>query len=67
MRTFLTIWKKELATYFLSPIAYVMMIFFLVVMGFSFWLLVNVLSQGTVSASVMGELFGSIFFWITLL
>ncbi|MBN1269999.1 MAG: ABC transporter permease [Kiritimatiellae bacterium] len=67
MRAFLIIWRKELAAYFLSPIAYVVTIFFLVVMGFSFWLLVNVLAQGAAGLSVMGELFGSLFFWITLL
>ncbi len=67
MKRFLILWRKEVATYFLSPIGYIVMIFFLVVMGFSFWLLVNVLSQGTEGGAVMNELFGSIFFWITLL
>ncbi|MBU1693366.1 MAG: ABC transporter permease [Verrucomicrobia bacterium] len=67
MKTFLTLWRKELAAYFLSPIAYVVMIFFLVVFGFSFWLLVSVLVQGPAGVSVMQELFGSLFFWITLL
>lgn len=67
MRAFLTIWRKELAAYFLSPIAYVMMIFFQMVLGFSFWMLVNVLSQGAGGASVMRELFSSIFFWIAML
>lgn len=67
MKTFLTLWRKELAAYFLSPIAYVVMIFFLLIFGFSFWLLVNVLVQGPAGTSVMQELFGSLFFWITLL
>ena len=67
MKTFLILWRKELAAYFLSPIAYVVMIFFLIVMGFSFWLLASVLAQGAAGLSVMSELFGSIFFWITLL
>lgn len=68
MRTFSTLWRKELAAYFLSPIAYVVMIFFLVVMGFSFWLLANVLVQGQVAGTtIMKDLFGSIFFWLALL
>jgi len=67
VKTFLTLWKKELAAYFLSPLAYVVMIFFLVVFGFSFWILVNVLVEGPAGTSVMRELFGSLFFWITLL
>ncbi|HNR94556.1 MAG TPA: ABC transporter permease [Kiritimatiellia bacterium] len=67
MRTFLILWKRELAAYFLSPIAYVMMMFFLAVMGYTFWMLLNILAHGVVGATVMNELFGSIFFWITLL
>jgi ABC-2 type transport system permease protein len=67
MRSFLTLWRRELAAYFLSPIAYVMMIFFLVVMGFSFWLLASVLAQGPAGVTIMKELFSSIFFWIAML
>lgn len=67
MRTFFILWKRELASYFLSPIAYVMVMFFLFVMGYTFWMLLNILAHGVVSATVMNELFGSIFFWITLL
>jgi len=67
VRAFFTLLKKEIASYFLSPIAYVMIIFFLVVMGFSFWLLVSILVQGSISATIMNELFGSIFFWIAML
>ncbi|MBU0678823.1 MAG: ABC transporter permease [Verrucomicrobia bacterium] len=68
MRTFVTLWKRELLAYFLSPIAYVTMMFFLIVMGFSFWFLVSVLTEGTSGISLMRVLFGeSIFFWIALL
>ncbi|MBP7830238.1 MAG: ABC transporter permease [Kiritimatiellae bacterium] len=67
MKTFLTLWRKELAAYFFSPLAYVVMIFFLLVFGFSFWLLVHALVEGPGGTSVMQELFGSLFFWIVLL
>lgn len=67
MRTFLTLWRKELTTYFLSPIAYVVMIFFLVVMGAIFSLLVSVLAEGPAGVTVMNLLFGSPFFWMTML
>ena len=67
MRAFLTLWRRELAAYFLSPIAYVMTIFFLVIMGFSFWMLVSVMAQGPAGVTVMKELFGSFFFWIAML
>lgn len=67
MKRIWSIWCREMAAYFLSPMAYVVMIFFLVVMGFSFWLLASVLSQGIRGGPVMSELFASIFFWLTLL
>jgi ABC-2 type transport system permease protein len=67
MRTFITLCRKELAAYFLSPIAYVMMMFFLVVMGVSFSLLVSVLVEGSAGVMIMKELFSSIFFWIAML
>ncbi|TAN38871.1 MAG: ABC transporter permease [Verrucomicrobia bacterium] len=67
MSAFFTLWRREIAAYFLSPIAYVMMMFFLVIMGFSFWLLANVLAQGVAGVSIMRELFDSFFFWITTL
>ncbi len=67
MKTFGILLKRELTAYFLSPIAYLVMMFFLAMVGFSFWLLVSILVQGTLSASILSELFGSIFFWIAVL
>jgi len=67
MRTFLTMWRREVAAYFLSPIAYVTGIFFLVVMGFSFWVLVVALTDGPAGVGAMRALFESLFFWIALL
>jgi len=38
MRTFCALWRRELAAMFLSPIAYVMLMFFLLIMGcFFYW------------------------------
>lgn len=67
MSAFLSLWKKELAGYFLSPIAYVVTMFFLFVTGYSFWMLTNILSQGAVGTAIMGEMFGSIFYWICVM
>ena len=67
MRAFLTIWRRELAAYFLSPIAYVTTIFFLVLLGFSFWLLASFLVDGPAGLAVMQVLFDSLFFWIAIL
>lgn len=41
MRTFFVLWRRELAAFFLSPIAYVMLMFFLLVTGCSFYWLVR--------------------------
>ncbi len=68
MRTLLTLWRREVSAYFLSPIAYVVMVFFLILMGLSFWMLVTILAQGPSSAGVMRVLFGeSLFFWLAIL
>lgn len=67
MSKWLVLWRRELAAYFLSPTAYVVAIFFLLLMGLSFWLLVGVLIQGPSGVSAMGELFGSLFFWLAML
>ncbi len=67
MSAFLTLWRKELTGYFLSPIAYIMTIFFLVVMGAIFTLLVSVLAEGPAGVTIMNLLFGSPFYWMTML
>jgi len=68
MRQFLVLLKRELGSYFVSPIAYVMICFFLGVMGISFWMLIAVMAQGTRDVTVMRALFSeSIFFWIAIL
>ncbi|MFH0880061.1 MAG: ABC transporter permease [Lentisphaerota bacterium] len=67
MSSFWPLWKREIGAYFLSPIAYVVTVFFLVVMGFSFWMLASILAQGTEGVAVMNELFGSIFFWMAMM
>lgn len=41
MRSFFTLWRREFAALFLSPIAYVMMMFFLLVTGCGFYWLVK--------------------------
>lgn len=41
MRTFFALWRREFAALFLSPIAYVMMMFFLLVTGCGFYWLVK--------------------------
>lgn len=67
MKAFGILLKRELMAYFCSPIAYLVTMFFLAMIGFSFWMLIGILAQGTLSVTILSELFGSIFFWIAML
>ncbi len=69
MGSLFTLWRRELASYFLTPVAYVVVIVFLLVTGFNFYLLVDLMSSERVSITeVMGQLFGSVlFFWPSFL
>ena len=65
MKGFLILLRKELMTYFISPVAYILFVFFHVLMGFSVWYLVNLLTKEQTAISlVLPEVFGSIFFWL---
>jgi ABC-2 type transport system permease protein len=67
MRNVPTLLRRELMAYFLSPIAYIVILFFLLMMGFNFYLLLRFLNQNPADVSVMQIFFGWFFFWITLL
>jgi len=64
MRTFLTIWKREVDSFFLSPVAYTVMVFFLLILGFGFWFEANLMSTGYNGITVLKEIFGGFFFWL---
>jgi ABC-2 type transport system permease protein len=65
----LTLWRKELAAYFLSPIAYVAAIFFLLITGFNFYFVVGLFSRRHFTIpDVMEQILSSpLFFWPTFL
>jgi ABC-2 type transport system permease protein len=65
MRNFFAIWSRELASCFLSPVAYVTMVIFLAVTGATFFSLL-ILGSGT-NTTVCGILFETITFWVTIL
>ncbi|HMO50613.1 MAG TPA: ABC transporter permease [Kiritimatiellia bacterium] len=67
MSSFWVLWRKELAGYFLSPVAYVTTAFFLLVMGLVFYLLTGILAAGTPGVGLMNLMFGSPFYWMTQL
>jgi ABC-2 type transport system permease protein len=69
MRSFLAVVKRELRAYFVSPLGWVVLAFFLVVQGFFFWLILGILSdpRAAVGATPFGIFFNSIVFWLTVL
>lgn len=59
MRVFFALWKRELAALFLSPIAYVMLMFFLLVTGCGFyWLIKENLDMGRAVQGLMVVIWG---------
>ena len=63
MRTFYTLLSREVRSYFQSPIAYVVMIFFLLITGIDFYFQVSFMNQRQVQYTVQEAFFNSVFFW----
>jgi len=66
MNPFFWLWKKELAGYFLSPIAYVMSFCFLGLTGLSFWRLADMLAFGDSITTARQWMFGSPVLWFSM-
>jgi ABC-2 type transport system permease protein len=67
MRTLLTLLNRELRSYFYQPIAYVVMFFLLLVIGFNFYLGVLLLNQQPAELSVVELSFNMVPFWIVFI
>jgi len=67
MNKFLTLLSREVKSYFYSPVAYVVLCFFLLLTGFSFYMSVSYLSRGITDITVVEAFFDSVPFWIALL
>lgn len=63
MRTFLTLLGREVKSYFYSPIAYVVMFYFLIVAGFNFYIGVEFLNRGPTEYTVVEMAFNTVPFW----
>ncbi len=63
MRKFYTLFSREVRGYFHSPIAYIVLIFFLIVSGIDFYFQVSFMNQRQVQYTVQEAFFNSIFFW----
>lgn len=67
MRKFFTLWKREVAVYFRSPAAYVILFFFLLLTGIGFYFIVNAMNQAPARQSVVETYFNNYFFWFGFL
>jgi len=63
MRKFYTLLSREVRGYFYSPIADVVMIFFLIVSGINFNLIVSYMNRRTIEISVQQFFFNWVLFW----
>ncbi|MDD5200660.1 MAG: ABC transporter permease [Terrimicrobiaceae bacterium] len=63
MRKFFTLWSREIAVYFRSPAAYVILFFFLLLTGFNFWFVLNAMNRSPSGVSVIEAYFNTVFFW----
>ena len=64
MTKFLTLLAREVKSFFYSPIAYVVLCFFLILTGLCFYTAVSFLSRGATEISAVEAFFGSVPFWI---
>src|SRR6195256_7016789 len=63
MRKFYTLLWREVSGYFYSPIAYIVLVFFLLVAGVDFYFQISFMNQRPVQYSVEEAFFNSVFFW----
>ena len=67
MTKFFTLLGREVKSFFYSPIAYVVMCFFLFLTGFAFYIGVSLLNRGPSDVTVVQAFFNTILFWIAYL
>jgi ABC-2 type transport system permease protein len=63
MRKFLTLLGREVRSYFYSPIAYIVLVFFLLVCGVNFYFQISYMNQRQMGYTVEEAFFNNIFFW----
>ncbi|MEP7015074.1 MAG: ABC transporter permease [Verrucomicrobiota bacterium] len=63
MRKFFTLLSREVRSYFYSPIAYIVLVFFLLVSGVDFYFQIAFMNQRQVEYTVQEAFFNSVFFW----
>ncbi|MBX9743010.1 MAG: ABC transporter permease [Chthoniobacterales bacterium] len=63
MRTFFILWKREIGTYFYTPLALVLLVTIVFLTGFNFYSSVAFLNHGPSNTSIVEIFFRTFFFW----
>jgi len=63
MRKFYTLLSREVRSYFYSPIAYIVLVFFLLLSGVDFYFQLTFMNGRPVDYAVQEAFFNSVFFW----
>src|SRR3954471_20917354 len=63
MRKFTVLLGREVRSYFYSPVAYIVLVFFLLVSGVDFYFQVSFMNQRQLQYTVQEAFFNSVFFW----
>ena len=63
MKKFWILWCREIALYFRSPAAYVILFFFVLLTGVNFYLVLNAINRGPGSVTLVEAFFNNTFFW----
>src|SRR5213075_2026788 len=64
MRKFYALLSRDVRSYFHSPIAYIVLIFFLLISGVDFYFQISFMNQRQVQYTVQEAFFNSVFFWL---
>ena len=67
MRVLWILWKREVASSFQTPIAWVILFFLLLITGFNFYAGVTILNHGPTEVTVVESFFNTVFFWFPFL
>ena len=67
MRVLWILWKREVASSFQTPMAWVILFFLLLITGFNFYAGVTILNHGPTEVTVVESFFNTVFFWFPFL
>ncbi len=67
MRKFLILLEREMKAYFYSPVAYIVLAFFMALIGFNLYTMVSLLNRGPVEVTLVELFFNNAIFWFAFI